>query len=80
VNRDAVSEYAAGTLLVMWADEVKHRAVTWNHLPHPNGGRFLALDSAGNPVYPLTDITAEQLLAAHVLKEPEADPVHVVVG
>ncbi len=73
-----MGEYPAGTLLVTWADEVRHRAVPWSHFQHPSGRHFPAFDANGNPVYPLTDITEEQLRAALVVKEPEADPVHVV--
>jgi hypothetical protein len=78
VNRGAVGGYAAGTLLVTWADEVMHRAIPWNLFPHRDGGHFLALDAAGRTAYPLTEISAEQLRGAHVMKEPETDPAHVV--
>ena len=79
VNRDAVGEYPAGTLLVTWADEVKHRAIPWNHFPHPDGGYVPLVDAAGQPVYPLTDVIDEQLQGAHVQPDPDAaDPTHVV--
>ena len=79
VNRDAVGGYPAGTLLVVWADEVKHRAVPWTRVAHADGRHYPVVDRAGSPLFEATDVTADQLRAARVIEEePEADPPHVV--